>query len=90
MYNTSIHVSTGVCILEMLALLFVISTGCIALAIVLPIALLHEQQATTMRQATTMNRPRYTMPVPTYAMFQMRPVPSAAPKKLILERWYYT
>jgi hypothetical protein len=75
--------------LEMLALLFVISTGCIALAIVLPIALWHEQQAAIMRQATGTNRPRYTVPVPMYAMFQMRPIPLTVPKKLIPERRFY-
>jgi hypothetical protein len=89
MYNTSIHVSTGVRILEVLALLFVISAGCIALAIVLPIALWHEQQAAIVGQATATYRPRYTRPVPMYAVFQVRPIPSSVPKRLIVERWVY-
>ena len=86
-----IHVSTGVCILEMLALLFAISTGCIALAIILPIALSHEQQAATMRQTRTTNRPLYAVPirVPISAMYQMRSTPSPMPRKVILERWLY-
>ena len=87
MSNVSRHVSTGVCILETLALLFVISIGSIALALALPIAFWHEQQATL--QATTVNIPRYVMYIPISSKYQMRLIPSTVPRTLNPERRYY-
>jgi hypothetical protein len=77
--------------MEVLALLFVISAGCIALAIILPIALAHEHQAATVRQARATNGPLYTVPirVPMSAVYQMRPIPPPMPRRVILERWVY-
>ena len=72
----------------MLALLFVISTSCIALAIILPIVFSHEQQAANdAADKGDEQRISYTVPirVPMSAMFQMRPIPSPVPKKVLLK-----
>jgi len=75
--------------LEMLAILFVMATGFIALAIILPIIFWHERQTVLMRQPTATYRFRYATPTPTPAMFQTKSMPPTVPKKLILERWIY-
>ena len=76
-------------LLEMLAILFVMATGFIALAIVLPIIFWHERQTVTMRQPMATNRYRYPAPNPTSAMFQAKSMPVTVPRKVIVERWIY-
>jgi hypothetical protein len=86
-YNASIHLSTGVEMLEMLAIVFVTATGLIALAIALPIVFWHEQAA-IIRQTSMVQRYGYRTSRP--PMSRTVPLPSATPRKLVLERWIYT
>ncbi|MGA3406383.1 MAG: hypothetical protein ABSD49_11690 [Candidatus Bathyarchaeia archaeon] len=85
----SIHVSTGVRMLDMLALVFVLYTGFVALAIVLPIVFWHEQQTRTSRLTLPTYRYRYQTAIPQYSRFPLNAVPLLLPKKLTLENRGY-
>jgi len=85
---SSIHVSTGAWIMEMLILVFVLSASSIALAIVLAIVgWQEEQKRIAIHIARMTNPPRY--PILTPSSFQLSKAPLPKPTKLVVHEKYY-